>query len=188
MKTLKYLIFFTVALGFAFTSEAQDSDSTKKAKHVHKDMKAEEVKQLLDSKSFVFKAEYANPLGGPYTTLNGRMFNLSPDGTGHIYLNYNYDVRIKPDSVIAFLPYFGRATMAVPYGTNSDNGVQFTSTKFEYGSKVGKKGNTTITINPKDARYTNRMILDVTTSGRATLQVLSNNKNSISYDGYIAEK
>lgn len=120
--------------------------------------------------------------------LNGRPFNLSPDGTGHIYLNYNYDVRIRPDSVIAFLPYFGRATMAVPYGNTTDNGVQFTSTKFEYGSKLEKRGATTITISPKDNQYTNRMILNVTTSGRATLQVLSNNKNAISYDGYIAEK
>ncbi|MDT3405218.1 DUF4251 domain-containing protein [Mucilaginibacter terrae] len=189
MKSFKYLLVLAGMLTYGAFAMAQTQDSTKKEPHKdRKAMKAEEVKKLLDSKAYIFKAQFADPLGGTMTTLNGRFFNLAPDGSGRIYLNYPYDVRIKPDSVISFLPYFGRVTMAAGYGTNTDNGIQFTSTKFGYESKTNKKGSTTIVITPKDARYTNKMILDVSTSGYATLQVISNNKNAISYSGYVDEK
>jgi len=188
MKNLKYILLIAGLLTGGM-SMAQTQDSTKKTtRKERKAMKAEEVKKLLENKAFTFKAEFADPLGGTITNINGRPFNLSPDGSGRIVLNYNYDVRIKPDSVVSFLPYYGRVTMSAGYGTNTDNGVQFTSTKFGYESKAGKNDFTTIVITPKDAKYTNRMILDVSSNGTATLQVLSNNKNAISYSGYIAAK
>jgi hypothetical protein len=166
-----------------------DSNAKPATRDERKAMKVAEVKKLLESRNFVFKAQYANPLGGAITTLNGRQFNISPDGTGHIYLNYNYDVKVKPDSVTAYLPYYGRTTMAGGYNTDpKDSGVMFTSTKFGYASKTSKKGNTTITITPTDAKYNRQMILEVSENGSAQLRMTITNRNAISYDGYIAEK
>jgi hypothetical protein len=165
-----------------------DSTTKQTTKKERKAMKEADVKKLLDSRRFTFVAQYANPLGGGTTTLNGRTFNITPDGSGHVYLNYNYDLKVRPDSVIAYLPYYGRTTFAAGYNNNSnDSGVMFTSTKFNYTYKTGKKGNTVISITPQDAKYNRNLYLDVSASGRAQLQVIITNRNTISYDGYIVE-
>ncbi|CAM3755303.1 DUF4251 domain-containing protein [Mucilaginibacter galii] len=188
MKNIKNLILITVILaGSIFSAAAQDT-TRKTTREERREIKAADVKKLINNKRFVFKAQYANPLGGGFTSLNGRMINISPDGTGHIYLNYNYDVKIRPDSVIAYLPYYGRTTFDANYGNTTDNGVMFTSTKFGYTFKAGKKGSTVITITPTDAKYNRKMILEIQESGIAQLQMIITNRNAISYDGYIEEK
>jgi hypothetical protein len=189
MKLLNHILLAACLFAAAtLTTFAQDSTkNTTRAER--KAMKEADVKKLLESRRFVFQAQYANPLGGGVTMLNGRMFNISPDGTGHIYLNYNYDLRIRPDSVIAYLPYFGRAQFDAGYSSNpSDNGVMFKSTKFGYASKVNKKGITTIVITPQDAKYNRRLTLSVSPEGYANLGVIITNRSAISYDGYISEK
>lgn len=187
MKNLKYVLTLLTGLFLAVGSvHAQDSTKVER-----KAAKAEALKQLLDSKKFVFQAQYANPLGGGVTTLNGRMINITPNvgggGTGHVYLNYNYDVRVRPDSVIAYLPYFGRTTFAPAYNP-TDNGIKFTSTKFGYAVKQGKKGSTIITITPQDAGYNRKMVFTISQDGYASLQMTITNRNAISFDGIIAEK
>jgi len=162
-------------------------DTVKKIKAERKAIKAADLKKLLESKRFTFHAQYANPLGGGYTSLNGQLINISPQGNGHIYLTSEYDVRIRPDSVIAFLPYFGRTTFAPSINPN-DAGVKFSSVKFGYKVSNGKKGNTVITITPTDAQYNQKMILDISKTGMATLQMIIVNRNSIAYDGYIDAK
>ncbi len=189
MKLLKQLLLTAclVAAGSAFTF-AQDT-TRRTIRTERKAMKVEDVKKLLASRRFVFQAQYANPLGGGITTLNGRLFNLSPDGTGHIYLNYNYDLKIRPDSVIAYLPYYGQAQFDAGYNTNpNETGVMFKSTKFGYTSKTNKKGITTIVITPQDAKYNRRLTLSVSPEGYANLSVIITNRSAISYDGYISEK
>lgn len=188
MKIIRHLLLIMcLATGSFYIAAAQDT-TRKTTREERKEMKAADVKKLIDSKRFVFKAQFANPLGGGVTTLNGRMINISPDGTGHIYLNYNYDVKVRPDSVVAYLPYYGRTTFDANYGNTTDNGVMFTSTQFGYVSKEGKKGSTTITITPSDAKYNRKMILEIQNNGSARLQMIITNRNAISYDGYIAEK
>jgi hypothetical protein len=187
MKILKYIVVLTaLIMACSYSSFAQDT-TRKVTKQERKKMKAEEVKRLLESKKFTFQAQYANPLGGGVTSLNGRLINISPTGSGHIYLNYYYDLKVRPDSVISFLPYFGRTTFA-PSLNPSDAGVKFTSTKFDYETKAGKKGNSIITITPKDAGYNQKMILEVSSNGSATLQLIITNRTTISYDGYIEDK
>lgn len=180
MKKLTY-IFVLFALLAGGTTFAQKPGS-KEAKNA---AKATEIKNLLDQKNYVFKAQYANPLGGGTTSIQGRQINLTPGGTGHIYLNYDYDVRIKPDSVISYLPYYGTITFDAPYNP-IDDGIKFKSTKFGYDVKQGKKGRTVITITPQDAKYIQKLVLDVSSNGYANLSLTITNRYSISYDGYIA--
>lgn len=188
MKNIKHVILITCLIaGSVISAFAQDT--TRKVKREErKIMRAADIKKLIDSKRFVFKAQFANPLGGGVTTLNGRLINISPTGNGHIYLNYDYDVKVRPDSVIAYLPYYGRTTFDASYGNTNDSGVMFTSTKFGYTAKAGKKGSTVITITPTDAKYNRKMIMEIQENGNAQMQMIITNRSSISYDGYIAEK
>ena len=98
----------------------------------------------------------------------------------------DYDLKIKPDTIDSDLPYFGRAYTA-PIDP-ADAGIDFTSVKFDYNIVPGKKGGWEITIKPKDVTDINGMYLSISENGYALLRVNSNNRQAISFTGYIADK
>jgi len=126
------------------------------------------VKTLIDSKNFTFKAQTVMPMTG-----------------GSRQLTSEYDVRFLGDSVVAYLPYFGRSYTAT-YG--GEGGIDFTSTEFEYKAKPRKKGGWDVTIRPKDAKDTRELNFTISESGHTSLQVTSNNRQPISYYGYIVAR
>ena len=126
------------------------------------------LKELVETKHFVFTAQTVLPLGGAMRQLTSE-----------------YDVKLSGDSLITYLPYFGRAYG--PINPGDDGGIKFTSTKFDYNTKARKKGGWDITITPKDNRDVRQLNFTISTSGYATLQVSSNNRQSISYNGYISK-
>ena len=127
------------------------------------------IKNIVESQHFIFKAQQALPSGAASRQLEG---------------NY-YDVKVLKDSVIAFLPYFGRAYSVTTYP--SDGGIKFTSVKFNYKISKGKKGGWDISIKPDDAINTRELSLSISASGSATLQVISDNRQPISFYGYVTE-
>ena len=127
---------------------------------------AAEIQKMMDTKNFIFKAESAHPQ-------SGRTRQLTPE----------YDVTINGDKIISFLPYYGRAYNAP---VSSEGGIKFTSTDFSYEIKKVKKG-WDLTVKPKDFTDVQQLYFTVFTNGRATLQVTSNNRQSISYNGYIVK-
>jgi hypothetical protein len=138
------------------------------AQNSKQDAKEAAVQKMIDSKQFIFKVQTVSPL-------RGGTRNVSSD----------YDLRVSGDSIVSYLPYFGRAYTA-PIGTN-DGGLNFTTTNFSYDVKKNKK-EWDITILPKDAGDVRQMLLNVFTNGSARLQVLSNNRDAISYYGRIEDK
>ena len=160
-------LFFALMLVATVISpvSAQSKKSDKKA------AKEAEIKDLINTKNYVFMANYAYPAGG-----------------GQMYLTPYYDLTIAKDSVIAYLPYFGVAYSGAGYNNNDDNGIKFTSTDFEYKSEQKKNGSWLIFIKPKDSRTTNQMVLTVEVNGSANLSVISNNRQQIRFDGYIKDR
>jgi hypothetical protein len=127
------------------------------------------IKSLIEAKQFVFKAQTALPASMSTRQLSGD----------------NYDLKLFGDSLVSYLPYFGRAyTAPVP---GSPGGYNFTSTKFEFTAKERKKGGWDIIIKPEDVTDFREFSLLVSKSGSATLRALSNNRQMISYNGYITE-
>lgn len=136
----------------------------------HAQQSEQNVTSLIESKRYVFVAQSANPVGGRFRQLTSN----------------EYDVRVTPDSVISYLPYFGRAYTAPIDPSNT--GIRFTSTKFEYRETIRKKGGWNILIEPKDAQDVRQLTLIISENGTASLQVNSNNRQSISYNGRIQAK
>lgn len=166
MKSLIKIIFaLLLTTGIVGQVSAQSTKSEKKA------AKEAEIKDLVNSKNYVFTANYVYPLGG-----------------GQRYLTPYYDLTVAKDSVIAYLPYFGVAYSGAGYNNSDDNGIKFTSTDFEYRSDQKKNGSWLIFIKPKDSRTTNQVVLTVQLNGSANLSVISNNRQQISFDGYIKER
>jgi hypothetical protein len=126
------------------------------------------VQKAVNSKHFVFKAQTVLPMSG--TTR---------------FLTSDYEVRLLGDSLISYLPYFGRA-YNLAYGEGG--GIDFTSTKFDYEVRARKKGGWDITIDTKDVKNYQRLNFTISDNGYASLQVTSNNRQPISFNGYIVEK
>jgi Domain of unknown function (DUF4251) len=129
---------------------------------------AAHIKSLIDSKSYVFKAQTVIPSGAPSRQLRS-----------------DYDLRITPDKVVCYLPYMGTATSASAYST--ENSLDFTSKEFDYAVVDREKGGWDITIKPKDRREPRAIQMTVYTNGTASLIAFGNNKSNISFNGYITE-
>lgn len=126
------------------------------------------VRQKIEQQQFVFRAQTAMPM-------RGRSINLTTP----------YELRVTADSLISYLPYFGRAFTA-PINP-SEAGIQFTSVNFEYNKRFRKK-KWEVTIKPRDYLDIQEMSLTVFSNGRASLQVRSNSRDPITFDGYLLEK
>lgn len=120
---------------------------------------------LIQSKHYVFKVQTVLPTGGSIR-----------------HVTSDYDLTISGDTVISYLPYFGRAYVGID---PNEGGINFTSTSFGYNVENRKKGGWDITITPKDTKDVRTMTLSISESGYGSLQVISNNRSSISYNGYV---
>ncbi len=145
------------------TAHAQDAK-----KDGEKETEAK-VQSIINSKDFVFIAESASPMGGRT-----------------IYLTSVYSVRVSKDTLVADLPYYGRAYSA-PMNP-SEGGLKLTSTDFELSIQSKKKDGWNILITPKNARDVRQLFLNASENGYASMQVTSNNRQAISFTGYIKER
>lgn len=137
-----------------------------------KEAKQAEIKAMVDAQNYVFKANYALPMRG-----------------GSRALTSDYDLVVSKDTIISFLPYFGRAYIA-PTVNPTDGGIKINTTKFSYVATIKKNNLWTITIKPKDKNITDwrdvqSMILSISPDGYGSLQVVSTNRDPISFNGYI---
>jgi hypothetical protein len=123
------------------------------------------LKENLSSKTFVFKARTANPA-------RGRTINLTSD----------YTLKVLGDSVIADLPYYGRAYSA-PIG--QPGGISFISVDFDYSLTQDKKNRWRISIDPRDVSDAQELSMTVFENGEADLIVTSTNRQVITFRGHI---
>ena len=165
MKTLVKIYAIIIAV-VCITSVSSAQQTAKQAKAA---AKATAVKDKIDAQNYTFIAQYALPMHG-----------------GQKYLTSDYDLRVNKDSVIAYLPYFGRVYMTAPL-TPEENGIMFTSTKFGYKVDPKKKGGWLITITPANVKYVSKLILDVSPNGTASLLVTSNFRDVINFTGNMKE-
>lgn len=125
------------------------------------------IQQKIESGDFTFVANYASSL--EFKSVN---------------LTSYYDFKVHSDTIKANLPYFGRAYIA-SYNSN-EGGINFTSTKFDYSVKSGKRnGNCLIKIKTLDTERTFDIFIDCRETGNATITVNDPNRQSINFNGEI---
>jgi hypothetical protein len=138
------------------------------AQQQKKDRKAE-IKKIVEAQNYVFKAQTALPTAGAVRQLTS-----------------DYDLRVSKDTIVSDLPYFGRAYTA-PLNP-SEGPLQFTTTKFQYMVSNKKKGGWNVTITPKDLTDPRELIMTIFDNGSASVVVNSNNRQPISFNGYVTAK
>ena len=129
-----------------------------------------EITRKVESKDFTVVFNYANPM---------RMRQR--------YLDSEYDLRIKNDSAIAYLPYFGVAYSA-PNG-GGEGGIKFAGTMTDYAIKKNKKSNGwdihfKFKANETDYDFS----LSVFNNGSTMMTVNSTNRDPISFNGEVVTK
>lgn len=158
-------LFFLSLFSFLFTgSYAQTKAQQKAAREAAKEAA---VKAMVDSKTYVFIPQSVSPM-------SGRVRQITPD----------FNLVVTPDSIVSYLPYFGRAYSA-PYGSTKSP-LDFKTKDFQYSSNPRKKDGWDVNIKPADKDIQN-INVTITSSGYATVQVTSNNRQPITFNGYIQE-
>jgi len=162
------LMFVSGFSGYAQKGEKQQS--RKKARHEKKMKSYEKVKELVSGKNFVFYAKRAFPTGY-------RSVDLTTN-TGTIV--------IENDSVDADLPYFGRAYTSSYSG---EAGLKFSGNikdeKLEYRDE---KFMVRYSFQVKGESDLFNVSMDISSDGNASVNINSQNRNSISYHGTIEKK
>jgi len=149
--------------------------SAQKTTRVEKEAaRVAKVKALIDARDYVFEANYVVPLRGNSKSLT-----------------FGYDLVLAKDTLRTYLPYYGQVTLAPTDAT--DGGIKLNTTNFSYEAKSAKKGGYEIIIKPKDnfqqgSKDVRYMRLQVSSAGYASLQVICNNRDSISFNGTIEER
>lgn len=140
--------------------------SCKSSDPLAKQRAIEEFDQKIEAKRYTFVARHAYPM-------SGRNISLTPD----------YTLEVTPDTISAYLPYFGRAYSAPMSST--DGGIKFTSTKFDYQLSEKEKGVYRVTINILDNPNDYRLSILLGENGTGTVHVNQKDKQSISFQGVI---
>lgn len=158
MRKIVYLLFAVIIVTACGTTQTA----------AEKEAKAKEIRSAVEEFRFTFSANYAHPTG--YRA---------------VYLSPHYDVQVSPDTVNAYLPFYGRAYRA-PMNPD-EGGYRFTSTDFEYKILPGKKAsNHLVEIKINDQHRELRFYFDVWENGIARLDVNDVDRQPISFQGEVS--
>ena len=112
------------------------------------------------------------------TALAERQFKLSinrmyPLRGGTRQLSFGYSIEVRNDSLISYLPFFGRA-YSVPYGGGK---------ALNFSERIGSYQETLKADGVKNDEDTYVYFLDVYDNGKATVDVQSYERDRISFSG-----
>ena len=99
-----------------------------------------------------------------------------------INVTSNYSLEVKGDTVVSYLPYFGRA-YDVPYG--GGKGLNFMAPISRYNAEKDKKGRTHVTLVTDNQEDVITYELEILSSGQTTIDMHSRNREPISYSGEL---
>ncbi|MEN8125877.1 MAG: DUF4251 domain-containing protein [Bacteroidota bacterium] len=165
---MKKLVLAILFIAFIFPVNAQTKKELKKEKAEKEYTK---TKTLIDSGIFIFNADWA-------TTQKGNRISLIG--------NPNF-LKIDKENAIADLPYFG-VSQSPSVGMTDGGGIAFEGLINDYVVEYNdKKQKVIIKFSTNNKTENFNVTLAVYKSGNANLDIISNSRNSISYDGKVSK-
>lgn len=146
---------------------------------------AQTIPDIVNSEDFSFRAERATPTN--YDVIN--VMNSMPNSTSSRILDLsggNYSIDLRKDKLEVVLPYFGRVFNPT-YGNTAQNSYRFTSKDFNVTKSQGKKGKWIVKIKVNDQSSVDEIIIEIFKNGKAYTSIRSNDRQPISYDGFISK-
>lgn len=121
------------------------------------------VKKALTERNYKIGVDYMYPMRG-----------------GSKRVSYGYSVEVRNDSLISYLPYFGRA-YSLPYG--GGKGLNFSERINNYQESQMKNGQRQIEIGVKNDEDTYQYTIEVFENGKSSISVRCTTRDRISYSG-----
>lgn len=143
------------------TGEAASDEETKARRQAEV---AERIKDGVENRRFLIDVRQMYPQSGPARTLTS-----------------SFTLEVKGDTLISYLPYYGRA-YRLPYG--GGKGLNFTATMSDYSVERGK-GKWEVSLDVKNDEDTYRYQITVCDNAASTIDVIALNRESISFSGII---
>ena len=175
-KLIYLLIVLTVMYSCGSTKNALNAEAAKK------------FTNFIENHSFEFTADWVNPMATQGLNAISNAGLLPPgSNAGSIQINGTSNfLRIKGDSVMANLPYYGERRFGGGYG--SSTGIEFEGVPLNYSEDYNtEKEQYTISFQIQKKMENYNVNLFVFPNKTATVSVVSNQRNSIRYQGHVAE-
>lgn len=147
----------------ALLSACAVSEQAKMERAARKELLAKQVREGIENRHFTIDVRMAHPL-------RGRPLQLSSP----------YDLEVKGDTIVSYLPYFGRAYY-VPYG--GGKGLNFVGKITSYEVAQGRKGEYLISMGVDNEEDNLLYLVTLFDSGSATVDVASKNRDRIYFTG-----
>lgn len=168
---MKYFIICLLAIFLISPVFAQSKKEKQKEKEQTAAKEYEKTKTLIESGVYTIEALWA-------TSQKGRRINLT---TNYSFLKFN-----QKEADID-LPFFGQAYSG-SVGFGGDSGVKFKGTVANYSVEFNdKKQRVDIKFNGKGKNDTYNFNLSIFKSGNVSINVTSNNRSAMKYDGKVIE-
>lgn len=158
MKRILFIITAAIILVACATTDRQQNDRKKQEK-------AEMISRAVCNRDFKISVRTAYPK-------RGRSVPLTTD----------FELRVKGDSVMSYLPYFGRA-YNIPYG--GGKGLNFNDVMNDFKITQPKRDKKHIEFNVKNDEDTYKFYIDVFDNGNASINVIPQQRESISFNGDV---
>lgn len=143
------------------------STLTPEEKEARKVARAQAVEKALADRHYSIDVQMMYPQRGPAKNISG-----------------NYSLEVKGDTLVSYLPYFGRA-FQVPYG--GGKGLDFIAVIGEYSAVKDAKGQTLVTIKVTNEEDTYLYQLGIFDNGSTTIDVQPKQREPISFSGMMAD-
>ncbi len=140
------------------------------------------IQEIIRAEEFTFMATKANATN--QDVLNTANSLPHYGASRMMSLDYGYTLTIKDKELTATLPYFGRLYTANAYDTDKQS-LRFTSKDYTIQKSTTKKGNQLLRITPNDVSHIRTLNLEIYKNGKAFLSVDANDRQPISFDGYM---
>ena len=119
--------------------------------------------------------------------LNNRDYKIAIDRMypmrgGSRHVSYGYSVEVRNDTLISYLPYFGRA-YNVPYG--GGKGLNFSAPIASYQEFMKRNGLRHIEIGVTNEEDTYFYTIEVFDNGSSSVEVRARQRERISYSGNV---
>lgn len=125
------------------------------------------VTEAIDRRHYMVEADYMYPRRG-----SGR------------HLDYGYSVEVRGDTLVSYLPYFGRA-YNIPYG--GGKALNFTAPISKYSCRRVKDHLYRIEMIVNNEEDILHYSLEMYDTGQTTIHVASREREQISFSGQFAE-
>lgn len=165
MKNLLLILFLVGLVSVPITAQTK-----KEKKEVKAQKEYEAIKILINSKKYVFDATWIS-------TSRGRRINISGGSNS---------IEVVQDSTNASMQFFGEV-YSIRNTSGGGGGVEFDNKMENYQVKFDdKKRRATVSFSVKHKSEQYSISMSIGKSGYTYVDVFSNNKSNVTYDGNVA--